>query len=328
MKTRRSRFGFTLIELLVVIAIIAVLIGLLLPAVQKVREAAARMTCANNLKQISLAAHNYDSANGCLPPGVVGHQYNTQRNSGFTWGAAGIGTLVYLLPYVEQDNIFRMLSPAPSTNFEPGGYGAAMTYHWYANSSYLNAAYNQVKNFRCPSDNPDINEYGTFITLYTDATTLTMTGGYYPNGYNLAERLGKSNYAPCAGAIGEGSNAGWAVYAGPFTDLSNNKIGNIPDGTSNTVFFGETLGGNPDGAGKGKRDYSLSWMGAGTMATYWGSPDTPQWYTYSSRHTGVILFGFGDGSVRGVKRGKAAGDANFLYGTGMKEGGTFNPDAF
>src|SRR5215208_2843257 len=101
----RTPYGFTLIELLVVIAIIAILIGLLLPAVQKVREAAARMSCSNNLKQIVLGAHNYQSSAGYLPPGFLG-RLPANTVGGYSGNEQALGTLPFLLPYIEQDNIY------------------------------------------------------------------------------------------------------------------------------------------------------------------------------------------------------------------------------
>ena len=106
MVRRTGRTAFTLIELLVVIAIIAILIGLLLPAVQKVREAAARLKCQNNLKQIGLGMHNYESANGKFPPGFTSKAANVDGDGlGSGWGWAA-----YLLPQMEQDNLYRQIN--------------------------------------------------------------------------------------------------------------------------------------------------------------------------------------------------------------------------
>jgi prepilin-type N-terminal cleavage/methylation domain-containing protein len=107
--------GFTLIELLVVIAIIAILIGLLLLAVQKVREAAARMSCQNDLKQVGLASHNYESAYGALPPGYVGPSAADQTAALYNGPLVGVN--IILLPYIEQNNLFRSL-PLASTDAE------------------------------------------------------------------------------------------------------------------------------------------------------------------------------------------------------------------
>jgi prepilin-type N-terminal cleavage/methylation domain-containing protein len=318
----RRRWGFTLIELLVVIAIIAILIGLLLPAVQKVREAAARMSCSNNLKQLGLAAANYDSTYGQLPPGIIDHAPG-QANSGFTFGAPCLGTLCILLPYIEQDNLYKQLVPTPSLNMgttAPTGFRG-----WWGQPSYFSAAQARVKTYLCPSDNDtQPTQNGVFVIYYCDANSLTFTGGYYPN--PTGNLFGRTNYVPSAGAIGAGTNGFWGQYAGPFTDLSNNKIGAIPDGTSNTIFFGETLGGNKN------KDFASGWMGAGAFALAWGVTDinSANWYQLSSKHTAVAQMAFGDGSVRSVRQNIATTFAfdttyySWIRASGIGDGGVID----
>jgi prepilin-type N-terminal cleavage/methylation domain-containing protein len=299
----RARTGFTLIELLVVIAIIAILIGLLLPAVQKVREAAARMSCSNNLKQISLAAHNYESANGVLPPGFNSSSY--------------VGSLGYLLSYFEQDNIARQI---PQTLLTIPGTGGV----WWGGG--WTAANNRIKTLECPSDSqPVIPVNGVFAYFTTSGTTLT--GGYFAG---AQAGLGRTNYTASAGALGNTTSTPWSQWRGPYYNNSKTKLTDIVDGTSNTFAFGEILGGS----GGPTRDFCASWMGAGALPTAWATIDPGQWYSFGSKHSQVVQFGNGDGSVRSVRKIGSATDwyttrwYNFQYAAGSMDGQVVNPDNF
>src|SRR5438128_398037 len=172
-QARRRRGAFTLIELLVVIAIIGVLVGLLLPAVQKVREAANRMSCANNLKQIALAAHNYESAYQKLPPGFLGTFPDPGVDPMPTYDAQFVGCLAYLLPYVEQDNTYRTM-----TADLPGDYlSVAKRYPgWWNYPSAVSASFTKVKTYLCPSDKAESSSDSTNVVLQTYRANPTQFG--------------------------------------------------------------------------------------------------------------------------------------------------------
>ncbi|MFM8273746.1 MAG: DUF1559 domain-containing protein [Gemmata sp.] len=297
----RVRRGFTLIELLVVIAIIAILIGLLLPAVQKVREAAARTQCQNNLKQINLAAHSYESNNSVLPPG-----FNSSSN---------VGSLAYILPYIEQENVFRLIPQNILTLPATGG-------SWWGGG--WTAANNHVKTFYCPADAAQTLVPANGIFAYFTTAGTTLTGGYFPGNYPT---LGRTNYAANAGALGDTTSAPWSQWRGPYYVDSKTRMPTITDGTSNTFGFGEILGGD-----RSTNDFVAAWMGAGAMPTAWGTIDPGQWYSFGSKHSGVVQMGNCDGSIRSIKKIGSATDwyttrwYNYVYASGAQDGQTINSD--
>ncbi|MCI0638609.1 MAG: DUF1559 domain-containing protein [Gemmataceae bacterium] len=328
-KVRRT--GFTLIELLVVIAIIAILIGLLLPAVQKVREAAARMQCSNNLHQLGIAAHNYQSAFNRLPPGAHGPSPNIHYNlPGYQTSGdpKWVGVLTYLLPYVEQDNIYKKMRTMTDPSYLKSPTGGPPT--WWAVNPDWTMAHSVIPGFLCPSDPADIGDVtrgaGAFVHTFDSGPPAGAEGSVILFFVNY-KALGKTNYAGVAGPGGnDGSiaapaslNANYQPYTGLFTNRSKTSIAKTPDGSSNTLMFGEGLGGNFPGA----RDFYWSWAGVGAVQTFRGLCNGPQgsatavgWAGFSSAHTGIVQFCFGDGSVRGLRHGGSAARSSATGATG------------
>jgi len=287
---RIRRTAFTLIELLVVIAIIAILIALLVPAVQKVREAANRTQCANNLKQICLGAHNYNDTYKQLPPGVLGKNPPPGTNTVSSGG--GYGALTYLLPFVEQQAMWSQLVAA-GINFKPGASNGA----WYGNGTAWAVANNTIPIFLCPSDQAAARQY-CWAWVYTDA--FTIYGGAFGGG---VPNLGRTNYASCAGAIGDAPDPGfWGKYRGAFYPNSTEQLHKLTDGTSNTILFGEYLGDSQlGGSAFSGNPASAAWMPTPTMVTAWSLTAQGDWKCFGGRHTNICMFGFGDGSVRSLR---------------------------
>ena len=256
--------GFTLIELLVVIAIIAILIGLLLPAVQKVREAAARMQCTNNMKQIALANMNYESGNGTFLPGV--------GRNGCCWGT----WMIPVLPYMEQDNLFRNYRNFGGIDYPsiPGG-------NRYASNNGTGPTPNgnrfvastALKPFTCPSDTPQL--FGT-LTKHNYALNAGNTT-FFQTSLPLGCPGGTTTGVPSGCVSFGGAPFGWYEFSDLVSDSTNpytgpspgyptpesgkmgrpRKIAEITDGTSNTLCVSEVLQGRSNDL------RGFSWWGNG-----------------------------------------------------------------
>jgi prepilin-type N-terminal cleavage/methylation domain-containing protein len=269
--SRRARHAFTLIELLVVIAIIGILVGLLLPAVQQVREAANLATCRNNLKQIGLAMHNYHDTYGTFPVGYYDPTPWPQTDNGPGWGWGA-----YLLPFLEQDNLYNQINFKLDVG-DPANAAVVSTF---------------IKSFFCPSD-------------------LLVTTFVVTDGGSRSWTLAQGSYVACNGNDGV-DDFTTPPHTGAFIRATKGfREADIKDGLSNTLFVGDrtiqlsysTWVGGPTGAlnpflqspGNFGAEVTLLMCHAGVTG-----PNTPGIYdadSTSSPHRTGVPFLFGDGSV-------------------------------
>jgi prepilin-type N-terminal cleavage/methylation domain-containing protein len=323
------RQGFTLIELLVVIAIIALLMALLLPALQKVRQSEENNRCKGNLNQIALACHNFHNDHGHLPPGVNSSITWTNSAQSPTTSGQNYGALTFLLPYLEGKPYYDQLTGT----FAPTLTGVGSV--WYAtNSTAYSIAQMRVKAFICPTtEDKMVPTTGVFLAQLTvnfpppqyPAGTAGIVSFYYPSATTGATNLARTNYVGNGGALGSIGNAAWDNRTGVIYPQSKVQLDQVAraDGASTTLLFGETRGGMNLVSGAETRTFYLAWMGCGWLPTAWGlnpAEAGPQDYIqFGSKHSaGVVNFAYCDRTIRVVRRGIDA--TNFRAMSGYADG--------
>jgi prepilin-type N-terminal cleavage/methylation domain-containing protein/prepilin-type processing-associated H-X9-DG protein len=323
-QTHRQRGrGFTLVELLVVIAIIGILVAMLLPAVQAAREAARRIQCKSNLKQIGLAAHNFENAHGRFPPGYLGergHLLDISVDPGRLNDELGfhqwMGVFVYLLPYFEQGSLESAYSQSLDMDVD-----ARDTNYWEDQNAW-NASQWELSVLQCPT-NPDGSAAAAYLDQmwveFEEPSDLVLNASGWPTQVVIQ---GKTQYLGVSGYFGEVGLEPVDRYVGVFSVRSKTTMGKITDGTAHTLLFGEA----PGTVGRAVHDeltneiydgyvHAHSWAGTGTCPVAFGLDSSVEngvpnvsaeyeahWSHFSSLHAGGVQFCFADGSVHTLLR--------------------------
>jgi len=307
MKYQAQKRGFTLVELLVVIAIIGILIGMLLPSVQQVREAARRSVCQNNLRQMTLAAQNYESAHMRFPPGAMWYR---GLDEFVTRDGSHNATPVYLLGFMELDNLDAKLITERSLDHSVPSSG-----RWYFTTDIDWIKATKVENFLCPSS--------------TVGTHPNVVWGVMRNGIGIQRppsdwvNMKHICYLSCAGYI-DNAHSSYdpdGTWAGIFCNRSANDFGDISDGSSNTIAFMECWyildpWDQPNGA-----DYCWN---TGAKITGFGTntAGNPGWGVFSEHAGEAANHSMADGSTHFVN--SDIDFSTYVYLSGKHEGRIVN----
>lgn len=289
--------GFTLVELLVVIAIIGVLTALLLPAVQAARESARRSQCQNNLRQLSVAALNFESSRTMLPPGYLGPRPPRRVMVGSQladFDDQQIGFVPYILPYLESASVASGIDVQLNSSRQP------REQFWGVSDSTWQAANHSLPVVLCPSapqETPTTGVAALLNVFYSSALGGVTMEIVWPSA-EASTSLGRSNYLGNAGVYGIVEIEAIDKFRGPLANRAQVKMADLIDGSSSTLLIGEAVGEMNEGT----LELAYSWMGCGSLPLFAGLLETSHWYGYSSLHPETTGFSLADGSVRVFSR--------------------------
>ncbi|MEN1679048.1 MAG: DUF1559 domain-containing protein [Planctomycetota bacterium] len=293
---RCKLLAFTLVELLVVIAVIGILVAILLPAVQSARETARRTHCSNQIRQLALAALQYESARGYLPSGNLGPTppVNVNRNRQiYNRDDQLIGLVPHLLPELEHQAIYDQIEPDMlDDRSEP------FQQLWMLNLDTREAARAEAPVLQCPSNPPPLlsSSQLLFLNAYYQPLRRELILESAPSVATTLGRFGVTNYLGSMGFFGDVAPEQAQEYLGPIWTRSRTRIGQIEDGTSQTLLIGEAVGAEANGA----LLYAYTWMGCGALPLAQSFGDRTKWEGFSSNHAGVVNFCNADGSLHPV----------------------------